>query len=144
MKNNNIFQLAFYIVEMILFFTSTVMMLLVNLKQSYSLFTPSLIVFLIGLVLIVIDTIMHRITKYYSFDVLGKNISYKKLHFSEKKTLDKNKKYVSYYIKEKEIKNIKNFFLFKIYYGDITKKQMQGNEILKTTKVQKILIPNYF
>lgn len=105
--------------------------------------TISLIFVLIDIGLLVFDLIYHRIIKYYTINENGKCYTYKKLKYSDDKTIDKNKEYTQYVINKKDVKSIDNKRIFVIIYGNIAKREMKGREIKSSEKIEKIIIPYY-
>ena len=110
-------------------------------KNDY--ITISLIFVLIDIGLFIFDLIYHRIIKYYTIDENGKCYTYKKLKYSDDKTIDKNKKYIQYVINKKNIESVDNKRIFVIVYGNITERQMEGREIKSSKEIKKLIIPYY-
>lgn len=146
-QNKNLQQHQLYIlsiIEIILFLIAILFMNNFQNGVSFKNFIISIISFIIGLIILLLDSIYRKKIKYYTFDIFGKEIVYKKFKTNEYDTYHKNKFYHTYTIKIKDIKKIKNYKLFKIIYSEkIDEKTMQGKEIKFSNTLNKIVIPYY-
>lgn len=128
------------------------LVLLINFNQTlqgngkivnyYNLFA-GLVLFVAGLLIQIAELIYKRNCKYYLLKRTGSRYIFDLKHFSDDKTLSKSQKYISYSIREDNIEKIKDYKLFKIVYGSVSKRKMKGNEIVSSTLKDKFYIP-YF
>lgn len=135
--------IGFDIVELIMFLISFVTFRVYAHNNKIALFYTAIAFLVAAFVVIVANLIIALKIRHYTLEIVGKDIIYKRLNYSEATTKEKHKKYTMYSVNKKDITSVNKQGIFYIINGNITQKDMEGIEIKNTQKIEVLKVP-YF